>query len=100
MTFAAFKTPRPCLLNRYERSRARRPTEDTRVRLQDARFDHFQLFGSDGPEFERLAPVLAERIYSKNIRVLMNGLSQIEQGEVEKILRLAENAPPSFREES
>jgi len=28
-------------------------------------FDHFLLYdGSDGPDFERVAPVLAERIYS------------------------------------
>jgi len=58
-------------------------------------FDHFVLYGSDGPDFERLAPVLAERIYSKNVRVLMNRLSPPEQAEVDAILRRAENAPPS-----
>src|SRR5688572_21024013 len=31
-------------------------------------FDHFVLFGSKGPDFERLAPALAERMYSRNIR--------------------------------
>jgi len=63
-------------------------------------FDHFKFFGSDGPDFEQLAPVLAARIYSKNIRVLMNGLSRTDQAEVERILGLAKNAPPSSRRES
>ena len=58
-------------------------------------FDHFVLYGSDGPYFERLAPVLSERIYSKNVRVLMNGLSPIEQKEVDSILRRAKNARSS-----
>jgi hypothetical protein len=58
-------------------------------------FDHFEFYGSDGPDFKRLAPVLAERIYSRNVRVLMNGLSSTEQREVERILRRARNAPPS-----
>ena len=58
-------------------------------------FDHFEFYGSAGPDFERLAPVLAERIYSRNVRVLMDDLSPTEQREVERILRRARNAPPS-----
>jgi hypothetical protein len=34
-------------------------------------FDHFLFFGSQGPDFEDLAPQLAERIYAKNVRVLL-----------------------------
>jgi hypothetical protein len=49
-------------------------------------FDHFVLYGSDAPDFELLAPLLAERIYSKNVRVLMQGLSPSEQDEVDDIL--------------
>ena len=58
-------------------------------------FAHFLFRGSNGPEFEKLAPVLAQRIYSKNVRVVMNGLSAVEQKEVAKILALAKHAPPS-----
>lgn len=58
-------------------------------------FDHFIFYGSDGPDFEKLAPLLAERIYSRNVRVLMNGLSPGEQKEVAKILVRAKHAPPS-----
>ena len=58
-------------------------------------FEHFKFYGRKGPSFEELAPVFSERIYSKNIRVTMNGLSDIEQAEVAKILARAKNAPPS-----
>ena len=58
-------------------------------------FDHFLLYGTAGPDFERLAPLLAERIYSRNVRVLMRGLSAGEQEEVNKILARAKRAPPS-----
>jgi hypothetical protein len=58
-------------------------------------FDRFLLLGSDGPDLEALAPQLAERIYSNNIRAIMNGLSDSEQKEVETILALAKDAPPS-----
>ncbi len=34
-------------------------------------FDHFHLFESDGPSFQELAPQLAHRMYSKNVRVVM-----------------------------
>jgi hypothetical protein len=58
-------------------------------------FDHFILFGSDGPSFTDLAPQLAERIYSRNVRVIMDALNSREQEEVERILSLAKNAPSS-----
>jgi hypothetical protein len=58
-------------------------------------FDHFLYYGSRGPRFEELAPNLSHRIYSRNVRVLMNGLTAAEEREVEAILRLARNAPPS-----
>lgn len=63
----------------------------------DVTFEHFRFYGSDGPRFQTLAPQLADRmLYSNNVRVLMNDLNQEEQGEVEKILDLARNHPPSF----
>jgi hypothetical protein len=58
-------------------------------------FDHFVFYGSDGPDFEKLAPLLSERIYSRNVRALMKGLSPGEQQEVSKILIRAKHAPPS-----
>lgn len=59
-------------------------------------FDHFRLFEANGPNFSDLAPQLAARIYSRNVRVLMNRLDATEQQEVKKILALAEDAPPSI----
>jgi hypothetical protein len=58
-------------------------------------FDHFWFRGADGPNFEKLAPQLAHRIYSRNVRVLMHGLSAAEQREVDSLLKLAKDAPPS-----
>jgi hypothetical protein len=58
-------------------------------------FDHFMFYGADGPDFEKLAPLLSERIYSRNVRAIMRGLSIKEQGEVDKILARAKHAPPS-----
>jgi hypothetical protein len=58
-------------------------------------FDHFVLYGSDGPDFAGLAPQLAYRIYSNNVRVIMDGLDAIEQAEVERILARVRGALPS-----
>lgn len=63
-------------------------------------FDHFVLYGSDGPDFARLAPRLADRMYANNVRVILNGLDAIEQAEVEHILARARRAPPSGSVES
>jgi hypothetical protein len=41
-------------------------------------FDHFVLFCENAPRFEKVEPVLAQRIYSRNVRTLMNGLSPTE----------------------
>lgn len=61
-------------------------------------FEHFLLFGRegrDGPSFRDLAPRLADRIYSTNVRVLMDRLDEGERSEVERVLDLAKGAPPS-----
>jgi hypothetical protein len=58
-------------------------------------FDHFRFFGSDGPSFLELAPQIADRMYSKNVRVLMDRLNRRERGELEKLLALAKDSPPS-----
>src|SRR5450631_699762 len=57
-------------------------------------FDHFVLFEEKGPDFESVAPVLAERAYSRNARILMN-FNNAEKAEIRRILKLAKNAPPS-----
>ena len=61
-------------------------------------FEHFLLFGcngSDGPSFEELAQQLAARMYSKNVRFLVHGLSSGEKGELRILLDLARDAPAS-----
>jgi hypothetical protein len=60
-------------------------------------FDHFRLFGDNAkaPSFLKLAPRLATRMYSKNVRVIMNDLDPRERGEVQKLLALAKHARPS-----
>ncbi len=58
-------------------------------------FDHFLLHESGGPSFEKLAPQLARRMYSKNVRKLIDSLDPGEREEIEKILALAKDAPPS-----
>jgi hypothetical protein len=59
-------------------------------------FDHFLYYGEQGPLLKNIAPVLARRmLYDQNVRKLMDSLSSKEQREVEKILDLAMDAPPS-----
>ena len=60
-------------------------------------FDQFYDFGTDGLDFRRLAPTLAERMYTLNIRHVMDDLSEEEYGEVIEILKMAEEIPPSTR---
>jgi hypothetical protein len=60
-------------------------------------FDHFLDFGTDGPDFSCLTPTLANRMYSRNVRHVMNALSDQEYREALNIRRLAESAPPSKR---
>jgi len=58
-------------------------------------FDHFLYFGTDGPDFRTLAPLLAQRMYGAGVRSLLDGMSDAEQEEAEGIVRLAEGEPPS-----
>lgn len=55
-------------------------------------FDHFVLFDAAGPSFARRAPLLARRLYGNNVRVLLHDLSDDEQREVERLLKLARHA--------
>lgn len=58
-------------------------------------FDHFLYYGPEGPAFVARAPELAHRMYSRNVRVLMGGAKPSELREIDKLLKLAKDAPPS-----
>jgi hypothetical protein len=59
-------------------------------------FDHFILFEENGREFEKIAPALARRLYTRGApRFVFRNLNATEHAEIRRILKLAENAPPS-----
>ena len=58
-------------------------------------FDHFWLRESKGPSFSKLAPRLAARLYSRNVRVVRDRLDDEERREVDRVLALAKDAAPS-----
>jgi|HubBroStandDraft_6_1064221.scaffolds.fasta_scaffold382330_2 hypothetical protein len=60
-------------------------------------FDHFRYYRNGGPLLKEKAPALARRMYDKNVRVITScSLSSEERLDVERILGLARNAPPSL----
>ena len=58
-------------------------------------FDHFLDFGTSGQALERLAPDLANRMYSNNVRAVMESLTEKEYAGAEFVLQLAKAAPRS-----
>ena len=58
-------------------------------------FDHFKYFGTNGPDFRRLAPKLTNEMYSWNQRRRIIIVDYSDNGEVDQILRIAEKASPS-----
>lgn len=58
-------------------------------------FDHFLYYGTEGPNFRELAPVLAERMYAHNVRSILDGLSEVELAEAIGIVNRASDSPPS-----
>jgi len=70
---------------------------DTQKRGPDVTFDRFLDFGTEGPDFLGSAPTLAKRMYSRNVRHVMDGLDKQEYAEVLGLLKLAENATPSAK---
>jgi hypothetical protein len=58
-------------------------------------FDRFRLYGDRGPDFAQRAPTLSRRIYERNIRALVNTVSDREIDEVARLLRLAAKSAPS-----
>lgn len=67
----------------------------TRKRGPNVRFAYFRDFGTHGPEFRRLAPALARRMYTRNVRHIMDDFTDAEYAEALAILELAAAAPPS-----
>ena len=57
-------------------------------------FDHFLDYGTDGPDLCVEAPKLAKRMYVKKARAVLDFTPQ-ERIEVERLLALAADAPPS-----
>lgn len=57
-------------------------------------FDHFLDLHTENLDFCEVAPLLAGRIYSRNIRATMR-FSKVEMEEVERLLSLAADKPPS-----
>lgn len=60
----------------------------------EVRFAHFLDFGTSGPGFHKLAPTLAERMYSRNVRYTVD-LRGEESDEACAVVRLAQSAPRS-----
>ena len=58
-------------------------------------YDHFMYCVKKDKSLENLAPYLARRMYKKNVRYVMDSLSDKERFEVENILKIAKDAPPS-----
>lgn len=73
----------------------RKGRKPARYRAPWITFDHFVWFDEKGPDFRDLAPTLAQRIYSTSGRMFMSFRNETEQAEIDRILKIAEDAPPS-----
>jgi hypothetical protein len=67
----------------------------TGKRGPNVRFEHFRDFGTDGPDFAEKAPKLARRMYSRNVRHIIDDFTAAQYAEARALLRLAANSPPS-----
>jgi hypothetical protein len=72
----------------------------TRKRGPNVTFDHFLNFGTEGPGFSDVAPILAKRMYSRNVRYVIDKLNEQEYAEVMELLKLAEDAAPSTKHQT
>lgn len=59
-------------------------------------FDCFKDFGTDGPDLVAIAPMLADRIYGRNVRSMMHTVIH-RRDEVTRILELAKSSPASLK---
>jgi hypothetical protein len=71
------------------------PLKDVRGPL--VTFEHFKLFEEDGLDFWAVAPALSERLYRWHAPrfLLVESATKVERAEIQRVLRLAKNAPPS-----
>jgi len=58
-------------------------------------FDRFVFFVGDGPDYRNVAPVLAKRFYGRNVRSVLQGLTDEAMAEALGIVAMADDAPPS-----
>lgn len=63
----------------------------------EVRFDHFLNFGKAGPAFTKLAPALAQRLYTRKARFAIVDPSDKAYSEVCQVVSAAQSAPPSGR---
>ncbi|MBI2987390.1 MAG: hypothetical protein HYY45_11540 [Deltaproteobacteria bacterium] len=72
------------------------PHKTGNLRRPKVKFDHFWYKGDKGPLLKDRAPLLADRLYNKNVRLIKGrALTSGEWLEVKKILDSARKAPPS-----
>ncbi|MBA2882086.1 hypothetical protein HNR65_002420 [Desulfosalsimonas propionicica] len=64
-------------------------------RGSEVTFEHFVYYGKEGLDFRLNAPLLAERMYTYNVRSALDGLTDDEKTEAMAIVQLALDAPPS-----
>jgi len=67
----------------------------THKRGPNVRFEHFLDYGTEGPSFAEFAPTLARRMYSQNVRHIIDNFTATEYAEALALLRRAIDAPPS-----
>jgi hypothetical protein len=62
-------------------------------------FEHFILYEETGLDFCAIAPTLAARMYAKHAPrfILRDNFSEAESVEIDRVLKLAKNGPPSTR---
>jgi hypothetical protein len=59
-------------------------------------FDHFLYYGEHGPLLGEIAPALAQSVYDGGVRLIWDySLSEKARKDVEKIINLAKDVPPS-----
>lgn len=67
----------------------------TGKRGPEVTFDRFVYYGCDGYDFAEYAPVLAKRMYDRNVRSILHGLTDREYEEALAIVAWADDALPS-----
>lgn len=60
-------------------------------------FDHFRLFEESGPLLSNLAPSLANRVFGRNVRFLLDGYTPTQDAEAKKILKWSRTAAATRR---